>query len=135
MWDGLPEDAGTPNSLGVTVLVGGVTYSGLLVPGRVWARSMADLLRSAQGGHQVEALGGLFETFAEQYEGQRDSTEVVSYVHLANVAIGLPTDGKRTSLLMRIRVSDISAWTVGTIGELAPFPSPVASSPAPTSKS
>lgn len=122
IWDRLREDPpGQTNTLGITVLVGGVTYSGLLIPARVWARSMTHLLRNAEGGHQVEALADLFTGFVESSEEGEDRAEVTSYVHLANVAIGLPEDGKRTSLLMRIRASDITAWTVGTIGELAPF--------------
>jgi hypothetical protein len=124
LWDDLEEEAGQPNALGITVLVDGVTYSGLLVPGRVWSRSLATLLRSAPENHQVRTVSGYFDSVSESYQQSADPAEARRYLHLANVAVGLPNDGKRTSLFMRIRVSDVSAWTVGTIGELAPFTAP-----------
>lgn len=134
LWDRLEEDGGQPNSLGMTVLVGGVTYSGLLVPARTWARHMADLLQSAGQGNQVGAIGGLFEEVAQAFQGTGGkASDVTDYLHLANVALGLPADGKRTSLLMRIRVSDVSAWTIGTIGELPSFPPPV-TDPSPAAR-
>lgn len=122
LWENLREDPpGRTNTLGITLLVGGVTYSGLLIPGRVWAKSMTQLLRNVNGEHQLRALADMFSGFAESLEAAKDPGEVTRYVHLANVAIGLPEDGKRTSLLMRIRSCDVTAWTVGTIGELAPL--------------
>lgn len=131
LWDGLAEEPpGQANTLGVTVLVGGVTYSGLLIPARVWARSMTQLLRNVEGGHQVRALADMFDGFATSTEAAEQPDDATRYLHLANVAIGLPEDGKRTSLLMRIRAADVTAWTVGTIGELAAFPPP-ATPPAP----
>lgn len=132
LWDRLDEESGQPNTLGITVMVEGVTYSGLLIPGRVWARSMAQLLHTAPENHQVQALGVFFDSITSSYEEAGDASEARAYLHLANVAVGLPTDGKRTSLLMRIRAADVSAWTVGTIGELAPFPAPAMAAPAPT---
>jgi hypothetical protein len=116
----MEEEGGQPNTLGITLLVDGVTYSGLLIASRVWSRSMSDLLHGVPDNQQVRALGTLFEQIAES----GDAADARGYVHLANVAVGLPSDGKRTSLLMRIRAADVSAWTVGTIGELAPFPPP-----------
>lgn len=124
LWDGLEEDSGQPNSLGITVMVKGVTYSGLLIPGRVWSRSLAALLRGAGDSPQVRAVGGLFDEITGSLQVRMDKGETGSYLHLANVAVGLPTDDKRTSLLMRIRAADVSAWTVGTIGELAPLQPP-----------
>lgn len=115
----------------MTVLVGGVTYSGLLVPARTWARYMAELLQAAGQGSQGSAIGGLFDEIAQAFQvtgGQ--ASDVTDYLHLANVALGLPVDGKRTNLLMRIRVSHVSAWT---IGELASFPPPI-TDPSPAAQ-
>ena len=131
LWDRLDEPAGQPNSLGVTVMVDGTTYSGLLIAGRVWSRALADLLRAAPGNPQVSALSSFFDQITDSYEQAGDPSEARAYLHLASVSIGLPNDGKRTSLLMRIRAADVSGWTVGTIGELPPFPAPPFAAPAP----
>ncbi|HET9077076.1 MAG TPA: hypothetical protein VFN68_09090 [Acidimicrobiales bacterium] len=128
LWDGLEEESGQPNTLGITVLVGGVTYSGLLIPGRVWSRSMAELLRSAPENHQVRAICGYFDAIDGSNREDAETGETRRYLHLANVAIGLPNDNRVTSLLMRVRVADVSAWTVGTMGELAPFSVPTRTS-------
>ena len=130
LWDRLDEDAGVPNSLGVTLLVHGVTYSGMLIAGRVWAKTMGHLLRTAQQNHQVSALSVFFDDVEKSYEEAGETDEGRHFVHLANAVVGTPSQGTTTGLLLRIRASDVSGWSVGTAGPLPAFdPSRLGSQP------
>lgn len=133
LWDRLDEDRGVPNSLGVTVLVQGVTYSGLLIAGRVWAATMAELLRGSAGADaQMAALGVFYDDISRSYEQVGGPDESRDYLHLANVTLGLPRDAQPTGLMLRIRAADVSAWAVGTMGQLPPFAPRPAADPPPT---
>lgn len=131
LWDRLDEEQGLTNTLGVTVLVQGVTYSGLLIAGRVWARTMGDLLRNAdQESSQMSALGVFYDEIALSYEQAGAPDESRDYLHLANAVIGLPNGGTATQLMLRIRASDVSAWSVGTMGAVAQFAPSASPGPA-----
>ena len=121
LWDRLDEDAGMPNSLGVTLLVNGVTYSGLLIAGRVWAKTMGSMLRNSQQSQPVSALAVFFDEAERSYEDAAKSEETKDYVHLANAVVGTPSQGNTTALLLRIRTSDVSGWCVGTAGPIPMF--------------
>lgn len=124
LWDGLDEDRGQPNTLGMTVVIDGTTYSGMLVAGRVWSSLMAQLLRSAPDDRRIGALAVFYDQISESYEDADNAEEVRGYLHLANVCIGLPKSGEQTGLMMRVKVSDVSAWAVGTVGDLPPLMRP-----------
>jgi len=124
LWDRLDEDRGQPNSLGMTVVVAGTTYTGVLVAGRVWSALMAQLLRSAPQDRQLAALAVFYDQISESYEDADNADEVRQYLHLANVCIGLPKSGEQTGLMMRVKASDVSAWAVGTVGDLPPLMRP-----------
>jgi hypothetical protein len=120
LWENLDEN-GQPNTLSVSLVVQGALYSGLLVAGRVWARTMAQLLRTAPANASLAALGVFFDDVITDYEKYDTSLEPRQYLHLVSVAIGQPQGGQQTGLMLRFRVADVSAWTVGTMGELPPF--------------
>jgi hypothetical protein len=126
LWDSLDEDRGQPNTLGMTVVVDGTTYSGVLVAGRVWSSLMAQLLRTAPGDRQLGALAVFYDQISESYEDAENAEEVRVYLHMANVCIGLPKSGEQTGLMMRVKASDVSAWAVGTVGDLPPLMRPPA---------
>lgn len=133
LWDRLDEDHGLPNSLGVTVVIRGVVYSGLLIAGRVWAQKMAGLLSDAPGSGQVKALSVFFDDMRQSYEEAGAADESKSYLHLASVTVGLPRDSQPTSLLLRVRIEEVSGWSIGTIGQLPAFtPSVPAGGSPPT---
>ena len=129
LWDNLDEDRGQPNSLGMTVVVGGTTYSGMLIAGRVWSALMAQLLRTAPDDRQLSALAVFYDQISESFEDAENEDEVRQYLHLANMCVGLPRSGEQTGLMMRVKASEVSAWSVGTVGDLPPIMRIAAPSP------
>ncbi|HET9690765.1 MAG TPA: hypothetical protein VFP61_06410 [Acidimicrobiales bacterium] len=122
LWDRLDEDQDQPNTLGMTLLVHGHLYSGLLIPARVWAQQMGRMLQAAPGASpSISALSGFYDQMEQSWEQAGTNDDGRLYLHLANVTIGLAADGFKTSLLVRVQAAAVSGWSVGTMGELPNF--------------
>src|SRR5262245_34540895 len=100
--------------LGMTLNVGGASYSGLLVSGARWANEMALMLYAQSSDHGVGAA------FAESFEGERRRYELgrfrngpARFLHLVHAAL-VDARGEPTSegLPMRFRLDSIAAWAI-----------------------
>lgn len=121
-WDGLDEVDGQMQLLGMTVVVAGHVYSGLLIAGRVWANYLTGLVGTSPAGPQQDALSKVFKDMEGAFEAADSEAEAGQYLHLVNVATGLPNQNTQTTLLMRFRCSEVSGWSIGTAGPLPNFP-------------
>jgi hypothetical protein len=122
----------TDFGLGVTLNVGGSTYSGVMVSGRKWVGEMAVVLQSKSMDPRIaRVLAQSFDAVRQQYEDPEYVDQTPQFIHLLYAAVVDP-QGERTGegLPMRIRLGAVSAWAVagwavGTSTWATPEASPV----------
>jgi hypothetical protein len=121
----------TDFGLGVTLNVGGSTYSGVLVSGRKWVGEMAGILRSKSMDPRIaRVLAQSFDEVRQRYDDPAFLEQPQQFLHLLYASTVDP-QGERTGegLPMRIRLDSVSAWAVagwavGTTTWASPEPSP-----------
>jgi hypothetical protein len=100
--------------LGVTLNVGGSSYSGLLVSGGRWADEMARMLHTRSVDHRIgRALAESFEDERERYRRPDFSAGPLRFLHLLHAAL-VDSRGERTGegLPMRFRLDAVAAWAI-----------------------
>ncbi|MFG3422898.1 hypothetical protein ACGFZ2_29280, partial [Micromonospora sp. NPDC048063] len=110
-------------TLGITLTVRGVVVTGTLIGRDEWAEGMAELLKSA--GENGELLGSRILDVFRKLDLNRtrdENSEPYSYIHLkdARYVAGhglLPSPGSRVPVYWRGRLSEVSGWSLGTLGE------------------
>ena len=104
----------TDFGLGVTINVGGSTYSGVLVSGRKWVAEMASVLQSKNMDPRIaRVLAQTFDGVRQQYNDPEFLNETPQFLHLLYAAVVDP-QGERTGegLPMRIKLDSVAAWAV-----------------------
>lgn len=111
---------------GLTIMSHGFTYSGTLINHQTFREDAASDLKQAHAdsgdtGLDSDIFGKLidFHFFLPDEEGEFDGENAMprKFVHLENVTIlggGLPPKGINLPQV-RIRISEVSAWTPGAI--------------------
>jgi hypothetical protein len=100
--------------LGVTLNVGGSSYSGLLVSGGRWADEMARMLQTRSVDHRIgRALAESFEDERDRYRGPDSGDGPLRFLHLLHAAL-VDSRGERTGegLPMRFRLDSVAAWAI-----------------------
>ncbi|HUE58759.1 MAG TPA: hypothetical protein VMO88_04185 [Acidimicrobiales bacterium] len=100
--------------LGVTINVGGSTYSGVLVSGRKWVAEMASVLQSkAMDPRIAYVLAQSFDEVLQQYDNPEFLNQATQFLHLLHASVVDP-QGQRTGegLPMRIKLDAVAAWAV-----------------------
>ena len=137
--DALPADEGDPDlatlvriantggmSLGVTLLVGGATVSGLLVGSAEFFDGLAAYME-ARGGDGGAVLAKLYrqqatdfrEAIGTDFEKAFSAPYVATFIHLQDARVFapggryLPTD---EGLFWRGRLDSIDGWSIGNLG-------------------
>ena len=104
----------TDFGLGVTLTIGGASYSGVMVSGRKWVSEMAMVLQSkAMDPRIARVLAQSFEDVRQVYDDPEFLERTPEFVHLLYATVVNP-HGERTGegLPMRIRLDSVAAWTV-----------------------
>ncbi len=100
--------------LGVTLNVGGSSYSGLLVGGGRWADEMARMLQTRSVDHQIgRILAESFEEERDRYRRAEFGGAPLRFLHLLHAAL-VDSRGERTGegLPMRFRLESVAAWAI-----------------------
>jgi hypothetical protein len=101
-------------SLPITLMLQGSLVDGVIVPGSTWFPALVEMARTDDGDESAEAIKLLFQTEIEFYsrelgEGERPRH---SFLHLSDATVATGTALYKIRLL-RVRLSEISAWTLG----------------------
>jgi hypothetical protein len=100
--------------LGVTLNVGGSSYSGLLVSGGRWADEMARMLQTRSVDHRIgRILAESFEEERDRYRRAEFGGGPLRFLHLLHAAL-VDSRGERTGegLPMRFRLDSVAGWAI-----------------------
>jgi hypothetical protein len=114
-----------PNAgVGVTLVIGGESYSGFLVSAQTWFKHVSHHFKSAAppvGAESVDVkvIGDAFASMFEQVAELMGSEEMVSrpigYAHLLNAARSNHLGARiNPGQPLRVRIEAVDAWTPGT---------------------
>ena len=104
----------TDFGLGVTVTVGGSTYSGVMVSSRKWVAEMAMMLQSKTMDPRISrVLAQSFDEVRQLYDDPGYFEQTPKFIHLLYSSVVNP-EGERTGegLPMRVRLDAVAAWAV-----------------------
>lgn len=104
----------TDFGLGVTLTMGGSTYSGVMVSGRKWVSEMATILQSKAMDPRISrVLAQSFDEVRQVYDDPNFYESTPQFIHLLYAAVMNP-QGERTGegLPMRVRLEAVAAWAV-----------------------
>ena len=104
----------TDFGLGVTLTIGGSTYSGVMVSGRKWVSEMATILQSKAMDPRISrVLAQSFDEVRQVYDQPSFYENTPQFIHLLYAAVVNP-QGERTGegLPMRVRLESVAAWAV-----------------------
>ena len=104
----------TDFGLGVTLTMGGSSYSGVMVSGRKWVSEMATILQSKAMDPRISrVLAQSFDDVRQVYDDPGFYESTPQFIHLLYAAVVNP-QGERTGegLPMRVRLEAVSAWAV-----------------------
>ena len=104
----------TDFGLGVTLTMGGSSYSGVMVSGRKWASEMATVLQSKSMDPRISrVLAQSFDEVRQVYDDPNFYEGTPQFIHLLYAAVVNP-QGERTGegLPMRVRLEAVAAWAV-----------------------
>lgn len=116
-WARIVETLGmdyTDFGLGLTLTVGGSTYSGVMVSGRKWVSEMALILQSKNMDPRISrVLTQSFDEVRQVYDDPDFYEGTPKFVHLLYASVVNP-HGDRTGegLPMRVRLESVAAWAV-----------------------
>lgn len=110
---------------GVTLNVGGLLVSGILISGRTYFKELASLLRSSTQGTQSEQFGEMLgnhneifnQIYPERKEDEPYPNRPTSYVHLRNARI-IGSNGSMIGnnvVLWRGKLASVDGFSFGNI--------------------
>ncbi|SFR33244.1 hypothetical protein SAMN04488005_0460 [Yoonia tamlensis] len=110
--------------IGVTLNVGGVVVSGMLINGKKYFEALAENM-DIQEGEISKLLGGHWKGYAAVYEKPDDAPEdwvpnPIGYIHLANAKIHAPGQSPIPSndgVLWRGKLSSVDGFFIGNISQ------------------
>jgi hypothetical protein len=113
--------------VGVTLVVGGIMVSGMMIGGRKYFEQFADIIKhsltQAIDAEFGEMMGNSYATVAEIYkpvgDGEVEPSAITKpgYIHMKDAVLYHPNDSPRLVVnhaLWRVRITAVDAFTLGT---------------------
>lgn len=115
------DDTSAEGAIGITVLSGGLTVSGIAISRRAWIDAMKATFAKSMTSDYSDAIGTVYDMTAERLEDvykRRDAADLPTHkrthLHMRDVRIIMGVDDHVTMPLWRGTLDDVTGWSMGS---------------------